>query len=359
MKNHANHFIRSFIDWLFRRRHPSVYLLNGGIAFLLLLFTGWAISILIPTQYGSFSIRFDSESGTPTPISYGLFLIASCLIIFAFIWYRTDQKRISRKKVIVVEARGLRDSGGTPLHEALPEKLEGHRDTVPLDLRQNVKDGVIIDPGAALDKLISLPFNLKLRESDHDRSDITYVYGGLAPVPFTFLTGVLMDDEGPIVVMDWDRHAAKWRALDSDDDGKRFTVNGLNVVQTCPTEIALAVSVSYRVDLFGVRRKVVNMPVVEMVLASGSPDCHWSENKQKALGQQFLDLVITLGNRGVKHIHLFLAAQNSVVFRFGRLYDKRNLPELIAYQYQREETPPYPWGIRMPVSGVEKPELIQ
>ena len=359
MKNHANHFIRSIIDWLFRRRHPAVILVRSGIAILFLLIAGWAFSVSIPSQYGSFSIRFDSEGGMPTLISYTLLLLVIGLCAFGFVWYRTDQKRISRKKVIIVEARGLRDSGGTPLHKALPEKLEGHRDTVPLDLRQNVKDGVIIDPSAALDKLISLPFNLKLRESDHDRSDITYVYGGLTPVPFTFLTGMLMDDEGKVVVMDWDRHAEKWRTLDSDDDGKRFTVNGLNVVQTCPTEIALAVSVSYRIGLPGLRQKVSNIPVVEMVLASGSPDCHWSKIKQKALGQQFLNLVITLGNHGVKHIHLFLAAQNSVVFRFGRLYDNRNLPEIIVYQYQREETPPYPWGIRMPVRGVEKPELIQ
>ena len=359
MKNHANHFIRSFTDWLFRPRHPAVYLVRGAIALLFLLIAGWAFSVSIPTQYGSFSIRFDSEGGTPALVSYSLLLLAIGLFVFAFVWHRTDQKRILRKKVIVVEARGLRDTGGTPLHEALPEKLEGHRDPVLLDLRQNVKDGVIIDPSAALDKLISLPTDLKRRESDHDRRDITYVYGGLASVPFTFLTGVLMDDEGPIVVMDWDRHTEKWRALDGDDDGERFTIIGNDAVQSCPMEIALAISVSYRVDLSGVRQKVVDMPVVEMVLASGSPDCHWSEDKQKALGQQFLDLVIALGNHGVQHVHLFLAAQNSVVFRFGRLYDKRNLPKIIAYQYQREETPPYPWGIRMPVSGIEKPELIQ
>lgn len=317
------------------------------------------MSVSIPTQHGPFSIRFDSEGGTPMLISYGLFALAIGLCIFGFIWFRADERRLARKKVIVVEARGLRDMSGTPLHEAVPEKLEGRRDPVLVDLRQRVKDGVIVDPRAAIDRLVSLPTDLERRESGLDRRDITYVYGGLVPVPLTFLTGVLMDDEGSVVVMDWDRHAENWRTLDGDDDGQRFSVTGIDTVPAGATDVALTVSVSYGVDLAGVRQKVGGIPVVEMALASGSPDCHWSEGKQKALGQQFLDTAIVLGNQGVKRVHLFLAAQNSVVFRFGRLYDKRNLPEIIAYQYQREETPPYPWGIRMPVCGVERPELIR
>lgn len=47
------------------------------------------------------------------------------------------------------------------------------------------------------------------------------------------------------------------------------------------------------------------------------------------------------------------------MFRFGRIYDKRNLPAVIAYQYERGETPPYPWGVKMPVSGAQEPELIR
>lgn len=358
MKKHIGHFITSFIDWLFRRRHPAIILVQGGLTLLVLLIAGWAVSVSIPTQYGPFSIRFDSEGGTPMLISYGLFALAVGLCIFGFIWYRADQRRLSRKKVIVIEARGLRDTSGTPLHEAVPEMLEGQRDQVLIDLRQRVKDGVIVEPRAALEKLVSLPTDIERRENGLDRRDITYVYGGLAPVPLTFLTGVLMDDEGAIVVMDWDRHIENWRALDGDDDGQRFSIIGLDAVSADATDVALTISVSYSVDVFGVRQKVGSIPVVEMALASGSPNCHWSEGKQKALGQQFLNTAIALGNQGVKRVHLFLAAQNSVAFRFGRLYDKRNLPEVTVYQYQREVVPPYPWGIRMPVGGVSHPEVV-
>ncbi|MGA7329036.1 MAG: SAVED domain-containing protein [Rhodomicrobium sp.] len=93
-------------------------------------------------------------------------------------------------------------------------------------------------------------------------------------------------------------------------------------------------------------------------MEEGSPDCHWSDEWQRGLGAQFLNAAIALGNLGVKRMHVFLAAQNSVVFRFGRLYDKRNLPEIIVYQYERGSTPAYPWGVLMPVGGISRPEVV-
>ena len=119
------------------------------------------------------------------------------------------------------------------------------------------------------------------------------------------------------------------------------------------------VSVSYVVNPVDVRAKVGEMPIVALDLDGASPTSHWSEDKQRDLGTQFLETVIGLGNRGVRRIHLFLAAQNSVAFRFGRLYDKRNLPEVAVYQYQRAATPPYPWGILMPVCGIDRPAIVR
>lgn len=363
MKRHLDHFFMALIEWIFRRKSPALIVMRVGLACLTLAFgAGWMLGVSFPFRDGEMDLRFDSAGGTPVILVYCAFALGTLLLAGGFVWevvrYRDEQRRLARKKVIIIEARGLRDTSGTPLTAAVPRSIEGHRDQVLIDLRQRVKDGVIVEPRAALEKLVSLPTDIERRENGLDRRDITYVYGGLAPVPLTFLTGVLMDDEGAIVVMDWDRHIENWRALDGDDDGQRFSIIGLDAVSTDATDVALTISVSYSVDVFGVRQKVGSIPVVEMVLASGSPDCHWSEGKQKALGQQFLNTAIALGNQGVKRVHLFLAAQNTVAFRFGRLYDKRNLPEVTVYQYQREVVPPYPWGIRMPVGGVSQPEVV-
>ena len=226
-----------------------------------------------------------------------------------------------------------------------------------VDIRQHVKDGEIVDSEAALLGLVSLPSDLRRRVNGFDRRDVTLVYGGLTPVPFTFLTGVLMDDEGAVVILDWDRHAEVWRQLDESDDGKRFRSSGLESVKRDTPEVALSVSVSYSVSSDDVRSTVGGIPIVTLSLEGGSPNCHWSQSKQRALGEQFLNTVVSLGNLGVGLVRLFLAAQNSVAFRFGRLYDKRNLPEVVVYQYERAASPPYRWGVRMPVCGVDRPVI--
>ena len=365
MKILLKHFIRSAIDWLFRRHSPALLIRRSGVTCLALAFgAGWVLDVSLPFQDGQVEVDLNSAGGTPVIIVYAAAIIGAVLIFIGLVWeivrYRAEQRRLVRKKVIVVEARGLRDTSGSPLIDALPPRLEGHRDHVLVDLRQRVKDGEIVVPEAALQDLGSLPADLKRRENGFDRRDLSLVYGGLTPVPFAFLTGVLIDDEGAVLILDWDRHTEAWRELDGADDGKRFQVSNLAMLlQKGAKEIALAVSVSYGIIADDVRTRVGDMPFVELKLDVGSPDCHWSEEKQRALGQQFLDTAIDLSNRGVKRIHLFLAAQNSVAFRFGRLYDKRNLPEVVVYQYQRHATSPYPWGVLMPVCGIDRPAIVR
>ncbi len=357
-------FFRSAIDCLFRRRSPALMVMRIGLGCLTLAVgAGWVLNVSLPWREGQFEINLNSAGGTPVIVVYlAAFLGAACLIV-GLVWevcrYRADQRRLSRKKVIVIEARGLRDASGEPLTEAVPQSLKGDREQVLIDLRQHVQDGLIVEPSAAVERLNSLPADLDRRVNSVDRRDISYVYGGLTPVPFTFLTGLLIDDEGSVTIMDWDRHAEEWRTLDANDDGRRFTVLGLEDVSANSAEVALAVSVSYRIDATDVREKVGDIPLVEMILDEGTTGSHWSQEKQKALGCQFLNTVIALGNAGIEKVHLFLAAQNSVVFRFGRLYDKRNLPEVLVYQYQRESSPVYPWAIRMPVSGAQNATVVQ
>ena len=358
------HFLKSAIDWLFRRRSPALIIMRLGICLVLAFGGGWILDVSFLFQGVQVDVDLNSAGGTPEKIVYAMVIIGVVITTIGLVWeilrYRTEQKRLTRMKVVVVETRGLRDTSGTPLIDALPSRLEGHRDSVLVDLRQQVQDGEIVAPDSALQMLKSLPADLKRRENGLDRRDLSIVYGGLMPVPFSFLTGVLLDDEGEIFILDWDRHAEAWRELDGADDGKRFQKSRSDMaIQQGTNEIALIVSVSYEVILDDVRARVGDMSIVQLRLEDGSPDCHWSEEKQRALGRQFLATVINLSNHGINRIHLFLAAQNSVAFRFGRLYDKRNLPKVIVYQYQRHATPPYPWGIMMPVCGINRPVIVR
>ena len=205
--NLIQHFIKSFIDWLFRRRSPGLLTMRIGLACLALAFgAGWALNVSFPFQGGQIDVGLDSAGGTPIRLIWAAAIIGLFMILAGLGWeivcYTFEQRRNARKKIVIVEARGLRNTTGAPLVEFIPSRIQGRRDQVLVDLRQRVKDGEIVAPIAALEDLISLPADLKRREDGYDRRDLTLVYGGLMPVPFTFLTGVLIDDEGTAVVLD-------------------------------------------------------------------------------------------------------------------------------------------------------------
>jgi hypothetical protein len=175
-------------------------------------------------------------------------------------------------------------------------------------------------------------------------------------VPYTFLTGVLLDDEGSIVTYDWDRAQECWRLPDGEDDGAQFQVIGLDDISEMP-EVVLALGFSYPINDADLET-TFSLPTVRLTLEGMSSDGHWSQRKQNRLAQDFLEIAKRLSEKGVERIHLVLAAPNSVVFTFGRRYDKRNLPQIVVYQYQRGANPAYPWGVLMPAAGVERAHVV-
>ena len=352
-----NQMLSAIVHFLLRRRHPGLTVMRAGLSIYPFVMGGYLWSVAIRVSGHEIGIRLGGEL---SPVVWVvLFTTATVMVVAGPIWTWRDSRRDSRRRVIVVEVRGLRDTSGSPLVDAVPRRVPGHREPLLLNLRQRVADGMIVNPQRALDRLASLPAELTLREDGIDRRDVTIVCGGLAPVPFTFLTGTLIDDEGSVLVMDWDRHLARWRELDGVDDGNRFAQRGLQTLPPATVEAALAVSVSYKVDIGGIRQKLAGVPIIELTLRAGSTDSHWSKDKQTALGRHFLNTAIALGNSGVACIHLFLAAPNSMVFRFGQLYDWRNLPTVVVYQYERQHASRFPWGAKMPTSGKTVAELVE
>lgn len=353
-----NYVIRSASDWLFRRRSPGYGLVRLGAVLLLALLGGLSLGFQIPTKNGPLIFSWSTADGSAEAISCAFAIVAISLIIAGLLHIRAEWRRQERAKVIVIEARGLRDWAGEPLAEAIPATIVGRADPLVLNFRQGLIDGQIVDPSVPLQKLSSLPDDIARRTEGLDRIDIRFVVGGLAPVPLLFLLGLIVDDEGSTTLMDWDRHARLWRKLDQEDDGKRFEITGLDRMPAGARRVALCVSASYDILDSDVATVEPETPVVRLDLAGRGTDAHWSEQKQQALGRQFLDVAIRLAAQGVEEIALFVAAPSSLAIRLGSLYDKRNLPLLEVNQYERGDPKVYPWAIRMPVGGLSKAELV-
>lgn len=329
-----------------------------GVPLYAAVLIGLTIGVTIPTPLGPYIFSWNS-AGDAGALSWGVFIVASVIVLFGLGLIFRDMRQESRKKVIVIEARGLRDWQGQPLQSAVPSVLVGIREQVIIDLRQGVLDGQIVSADAALRRLTSLPDDIARRCGGLDRSDISFVLGGLAPVPLLFLLGVIVDDESRTLIMDWDRKQHAWRTLSEDDDGKRFVITGLDAVEAGKKRIALCVSASYDVVEADVRAVEVGVPVIKMELEGRGTNTHWSEMKQQQLAQQFLDTVMLLARQGVAEIALFLAAPSSLALRLGTLYDKRNLPRIEVNQYEQSDPIRFPWVVHMPVAGLPQAELTQ
>ncbi len=356
MRRHFDNFIQGAIDWLWRKRSTGLTIIRFSFLILLaLLGAGWQMEIIAPTTSGTYQFSFKADQGTPAYIIITALIVDTILLLVGIVLLLIEEHRLGKKRAVAIELRGLRDTAGDPLKDKIPRNILGRREQILVNIRRS--DGCILDPEDALQQVVHLPTSIGHFEAGADRSDISYVAGGLAPVPFSFLMGVLLDDEGKINLMDWDRNGDYWRSLNSDDDGDRFIVTGMEQIDQAE-EIVVSISVSYQTNVPAIIQTFAGQPIVSLTLPELSTDGHWSEDKQLALAQMYFNTMRTLCSTNVKRINLVLAAPNSIVIRFGRIYDKRNLPALTVWQYENGQNPTYPWGVSMPVAG-NKAQIVR
>lgn len=361
LKRHFDNFLTKLIDWWFRITTIERYLIGTGVGLLIAIFGGVPLLLqFLRFVLGAVPegiVRFEAELETIDVLIFGVALLLIVVgIAFAIARFIGEAGAQSKLRNIVVEARGLRDDDGNPLVDTVAKHQKGSVVPILLDLRNRL-DGRVIAPESALHEITSMHRSVLQNKKGGDRSDLTTIYGGLTSVPYTFLTGVLLDDEGSIITYDWDRVLEDWRKIEGPDDGAQFNVDGFEAIGGAP-EVVLATGFSYPIqdkDL----ATTFDLPRVRLTLNGMSSDGHWSQQKQNRLAQEFLEVVKSLAAKGVKRVHLVLAAPNSVVFTFGRRYDKRNLPEIIVYQYQRGEPIAYPWGVSMPVAGLDDAKVMR
>lgn len=360
LKRLFENFVLKATDWWFRVTSIERFLLTSAFGLLIAVFAGPPLILtLIRLFFDAIPEGVVRAQEVIAAIDIWLLGICSFVIMVALALaiarFRGEAQRNSKKRLLVVEGRGLRDDDGSPLVDVAKSKHPGMPASILLDLRNRL-DGKVIEPARALDEIAAVHRSVKQHKDGADSSDVHLVYGGLTSVPYTFLTGVLLDDEGAISIYDWDRTREDWRNLDCTDDGLSFLVTDIEALETLE-EVVLAVAFSYPISAEDLA-STFSVPVVNMTLNGLSSDAHWSQSKQNRLAQEFLETLKLLGAKGAKRVHLILAAPNSVVFTFGRRYDKRNLPEIVVYQYERGQNPSYPWGVKMPVAGVEKAEIV-
>jgi len=360
MKKAIGYFIEKAADWLFRKRSPALMVFRAGSYLLPLTLAGsWAVSVMYKDPERTLSLGYQSSSTAQFIVGICLFVEIG-LIVLGAAWeyqrYRDEKKRNDKKKTLLIEQRGLVDTSDSPLSEFIKNKCSWQVESIVIDIREKITDNVITRPDVALVRVNNLKMSLAEKTAQFAASDISIAYGGVFPVPFTFYTGYLLDDESQISVYDWDRDIGGWRGLDGLDDGEPFSIEPSLIKGN---SVVLAVSVSYPVDRQAITSVFNSLPVHYLSLPTLDRNNHWSKEKQNRLSGEFLEYCKKLLDQGVEHINLVLASQNSVAFRFGQAYDKRNLPSISVYQYERHQSVRYPWSILIPHEVGEIPSVVQ
>lgn len=344
--------ITRLTEWVTRPRSVGIALLkSGGILVSVGLGADFAVQIARQSNDEGWSFSFGMGQGIPVWLALVVIGFGIVLMVFGGFILWTDHRRERRRRLVVIELRGLHASPDSPAVEKVVPTFRGDRRHLPIDFRPQGLEGRV-DPAYLLERVSSMRTALHTLVDGADKRDVQVAIGGLASVPALFLAGMLIDDESHVHLYDWDRSAKCWRALDGGDDSVRFLPpEGVPPVGAAE-EAILVVEASYAVNQADVTASFASsLPVVRLRVETPLADRFWSEQKQAALAAQFRDAVQQLSAAGVRRLHLVVAAPASLSIRLGMCYDRRLLPDVVVYQFEKGLTKPYPWGMQMPTVG--------
>ncbi len=356
-------FCSKFIEWAFRKRGIARTLIAAGVSLIVVVMgVNWAGKLLYKDEARSLDVSVNTTDAFPSWVSWSLLVFGLLLLVagVAFaVWDAWRDARASQRcRVVVVEVRGLHSSPDSPLENA-KISAPGVRQTALIDFRP-ASEQELVNPEAALERVLALKPTITALSKGANRSDISIVVGGLAPVPTLVLIGAILDDESQLTVFDWDRSIGDWRETDQVDDGVRLRTLNAPTFGPDDSEAVLAVSASYEIRVEDLDAKFPSLP--RLVLSSPFPltaDRFWSLEKQSSYVVTIRDAIQQLTAAGVRRIHMVLAAPSSLSLRIGRAYDRRLSAELVVYQYERRLAPPYPWGILLPSASAPVPSVVR
>ncbi len=344
-----------FLKFLYVRRSPSMPFIKVGF-FLISSALSVGFFFDFEISYGPLAVSLGGSDRQAWPVIIQWLMFATgffSLIVGLIVQWRQVKilwEDAQRKRLVTVEHRGLTASINGTVSNSIPPEFIGRREEISIDQTPYVSgNNRVDDPEKSLEEVLHIRRDIDGRVKTVDKKDVTVIYGGLASVPFTFLTGYLIDDDNDVEVMDWDRFKGKWFHIKpKGKEVKDVVISGLKEAETAE-EVVVAVSISYKADLPALAKAFPGLPLVHMDSGDYQPNNHWDQNQQQRWAEQFVNLIRALG--GVKKIHLTIAAQNSVAFTLGRNHDRRCSPAVYVYQYERDEDPAYPWAVEVPRKG--------
>lgn len=332
-------------------------LVKCGVALEVLSFGGYKLIFEYDRYINNGHVAVGIGTSDTSEIVLNILGIFGALLMIGGFWigikdWATLRRNNSRKKNIIIELRGLSATLNQSLKSSISKTMTGQVDEVLVEIGQHVTAGTPSELEKALDKVNNIHSRIETAIAGKDPGDISIHAGTVAPTPFQFLFGVILDDEFSPNVWEYERLKNEWQTLDQNDPSIVLNEHIDPSISSQDTEVVVVVSATFVVLDSTIANTWPNLKVAKIENPTATPNSIWTEADQILIVQSFLRVMALLKNRGVKKVHLLLAASPSMCIRLGRHFDQRNLPEVTVYQFDRN-LDRYTWGVEIASIGTQ------
>ena len=353
--------VRLYIKTRFVRNPGSAAITTGLILLALLLSAAYSAKGALNLPWLQLEAKTSSQPIQPVQ-EYILFGVAIFLILCGAGWlfycaHRQNSREAEasdRKVVLCVQLDAYNEVIPLPLTSAVPTRLKGRRILILVRKRDFLVGGNNLQDVAL--EILNIKSNLLQHANGLAPDDISVCAGGLAPVPFLFMFGNVLEDDRPINWAELHRNSGQWLW---DKDGSSVQSWGIpNLDGICSSDVVLRSGITYSINADDVSKAFPDKEIVIWEPTEKLFQVIIDEASCNAICDDFKKLLRQLGSKGVKRVHFLLACSTLLTMRLGSVFDPRNMPDVIVYQYEKNSELIYTWGVGIEAHEGRKKPII-
>lgn len=330
-------------------RNPGSAAITAGLTILtLLLGVNFAGKMWVHLTWLHVDATANTQS-TPPVWESSFFGLALFLIVSGTLWLfhcahrqnKRDDEENDRKVVLCVQFDAYNEVLPALLTAAVPTEIKGKRIQILLHKRDVLVGGHGIQDVA--DEVMYIKKSLLQHAGGLNLSDISVCAGGLAPVPFLFMLGNVLEDDRQISWAEWERNSSRWLWSKDGTSVSAWDIPTLDSIQT--SDVVLRSGITYPITAGDVSKAFPNHDVVVWEPKDDLFQVVFDEASCTSICDEFKKLLRLLNSKGVKRVHFLLACSSALTMRLGSVLDPRNMPDVIVYQYEKNSDLVYIWGL--------------
>jgi hypothetical protein len=330
-------------------------LIGGGLAIIASGITGvsWYFAIALNIIKSDLKVQLGTDYFFNViewkSVTIGIIIFCIGLIIYFFNKWLYSRVKRPNKILIAILHKSI-DDFLKPDFKKLRNGFYKGYDIHEIDINQTIiyEDGSLNYQEVAL--MIQRDINTKIRTLAYNNPEYEIAYFGLAHIPLLFLLGTQLADKYNIDFFEYNRNKYSWDYM-KDEPPTIFVTQNFEVRQlTENSEGIIVIEVSYKVDDSFINDIVPeNNILCRISLDKISLDAISNRNDISLISKTFRDCVdyIIENNPEIKTLHLFYAGPVCLAVNIARKISKRTDPNFIVYNFQRNASPKYKWGVSL------------